>query len=176
MPLFVMVKEACSGPLESVSQGYQSKDVSFHVVSYILSKLTQHPESVAAQELRSLVLQISGLKTKDQLKLWLSHYKHWYQIHYSFLKEKTFQYDNLTLTGRPKWHYTHGRLHAAHSHLKNAIPNLFKYFLHPQIPNTSNFVEGAINSPLQEKLRSHRGLKLPKRRILIAYFLSSKQP
>ncbi len=26
------------------------------------------------------------------------------------------------------------------------------------IPNTTNLIEGAINAPMQEKLRSHRGL------------------
>lgn len=147
----------------------------FHVIKYCLTKLTKNPESVAAQELRKLVLQISKIKTKEQVKIWFTNYKAWYQTHHKFLKERTYQENSFTPTGRRKWHYTHGRLHAAHSHLKNALPNLFHYLNHPEIPNTTNFVEGAINSPMQEQLRRHRGLNLLKRRILIAYFLKSKQ-
>jgi len=147
----------------------------FHVIQYCLAKLTKKPESQTAVELRELVLEISSIKSKEQFFEWVTNYKYWYQTHYEFLKEKTYQDYNLTATGRKKWHYTHGKLHAAHSHLKNAIPNLFKHLTHPQIPNTSNFIEGAINSGLQEKLRFHRGLNLARRRILIAHFLSSKQ-
>ena len=147
----------------------------FHVIQYCLSKLTKKPESIASQELKLLVPQIVMVKTKEQFGLWLGDYITWRKTYNNFLKEKTYQEDNLTPTGRRKWHYTHGRLHAAHSHLKNSIPNLFKYLLYPQIPNTTNFVEGAINASIQEKLRLHRGLKLPKQRVLIAYFLRSRQ-
>ncbi len=107
--------------------------------------------------------------------MWISDYKIWWLTYNNFIKEKTYSNTELTPTGRRKWHYTHGRLHAAYSHLKNAIPNLFCYLLDPKIPNTTNFVEGAINSTLQEKLRLHRGLKLLKRRILIAHYLHSLQ-
>lgn len=147
----------------------------FHVIKYCLSKLTKHPESDAAIELRLLVLEITTIYSKEHLKEWLSAYRFWFQTHKSFLKEKTYRYDVLTPTGRPKWHYTHGRLHAAYSHLKNALPYLFTYIRYPEIPNTTNFVEGAINAPMQERIRSHRGLNLWKRRILIGHSLASKQ-
>ncbi len=147
----------------------------FHVIQYCLAKLTKRLESQAAIELRELVLEISSIKSKEQFACWITSYKQWCQTNTSFLKEKTYQDHNLTPTGRKKWHYTHGRLHAANSHLQNVIPNLFKYLAHPQIPNTSNFIERAINASIQEKLRFHRGLSLTKRRVLIAHFLSSKQ-
>ena len=145
------------------------------MIKYIRSKLTKNPESIAAQELLILVLQITKVKTKEDLKVWLTNYKYWWQSHKDFVKEKTYPINSFTPTGRPKWHYTHQKLHASHSHLKNALPYLFRYLKYPEIPNTTNFVEGGINSLMQEKLRFHRGLKLPKRRILIAHFLKSKQ-
>lgn len=166
------------GMLKAIKYRYPGVTIQrcqFHVVQYCLLKITKKPESSASMELRKIVLLVSSVKTRDGLKYWLSDYKWWYQSHRDFLQEKTYQTNNLTPTGRPKWHYTHGRLHAAHSHLKNALPNLFQYLRYPQIPNTTNFVEGAINSQMQEKLRFHRGLNLTKRRILIAYFLASKQ-
>jgi len=147
----------------------------FHVIKYCRTKLTQNPETTAAQELRILVLQISKLKTKEELRLWLGNYKMWLQNHLEFVKEKTYPENSFTPTGRRSWHYTHQNLHASYSHIKNAFPYLFRYLQHPKIPNTTNFVEGGINAPMQEKLRFHRGLKLPKRKILIAHFLSFKQ-
>ena len=137
--------------------------------------MTQNPESSASIELKILALKTSKIKTKEDLRVWLTDYKYWWQTHKEFIKEKTYPINSFTPTGRPKWNYTHQKLHASHSHLKNAIHYLFRYLQHPEIPNTTNFVEGGINSPMQEKLRFHRGLKLPKRRILIAHFLSSKQ-
>lgn len=147
----------------------------FHVVKYCTSKLTKKPEYLAAQELRKLVLRVAKITSEQELKNWLLAYKAWWQTHKHFIKEKTYSPIEKTPTGRRKWHYTHGRLHAAHSHLKHALPNLFHCIQRPKIPNTTNFVEGAINAPMQEKIRNHRGLKLLKRRILIAHFLRSKQ-
>jgi len=175
---FAIVCDGQRGMLKAIKQRFPGITVQrcqFHVMQYCLTKLTKHPETRPALEFRELVLQISSIKTKEQLTYWVASYKHWYQVHQDFLKEKTYQDHNLTPTGRKKWHYTHGRLHAANSHLQNALPNLFKYLLYKQIPNTSNFIEGAINSQLQEKLRFHRGLNLAKRRVLIAILLASKQ-
>jgi len=166
------------GMLRAIAERYPRVIIQrcqFHVIHYCLLKLTKKPETKAAQELRCIIIKISQIKTKRQFSYWLGDYISWRKTYDLFLKERTYQTDNLTPTGRPKWHYTHGRLHAAHSHLKNALPNLFQYLRYPQIPNTTNFVEGAINSQMQEKLRFHRGLNLTKRRILIAYFLASKQ-
>jgi phage-related protein len=147
----------------------------FHVVQYCLAKLTQKPESVAGQELRELVLHITKVTTRAEFQVWLEEYITWRHTYRDFLTEKTYQPLSLTPTGRSTWHYTHGRLHAAHSHLKNALPNLFTYLRYPEIPNTTNSVEGGINALMQEKLRSHRGLTLSQRRVLIAHFLFSKQ-
>lgn len=175
---FVIVCDGQRGMLKAINQRFPGiiiQRCQFHVMHFCLAKLTQKPESTAAQKLRLVVLKIVSIKTKEQFKIWFEDYLLWRKTYQYFLKEKTYQNYNLTPTGRPTWHYTHGRLHAAHSHLKNALPNLFKYLLYPQIPNTTNFVEGAINAPMQEKLRSHRGLTLNQRRVLIAHFLSSKQ-
>lgn len=175
---FAVVCDGQKGMIKAIKQRFPGVIIQrcqFHVIQYCTIRLTKNPESIVAQKLRFLVLEISQIKTKEQLKNWLADYKYWYTTNKDFIKEKTYQNDNLTPTGRPKWHYTHGRLHAAHSHLKNSLPYLFRYLQHPEIPNTTNFVEGGINSIMQEKLRFHRGLSLPKRRILIAHFLSSKQ-
>jgi len=147
----------------------------FHVMQYCLAKLTQKPESQAAIELRELVLEISSIKSKERFFTWMTAYKYWYQTNISFLKEKTYQDYNLTPTGRKSWHYTHGKLHAAHSHLQNSFQNLFQYIKYPQIPNTSNRIEGGINARIQRHIDFHRGTNLFQRRQIIAMLLKQTQ-
>lgn len=146
----------------------------FHVIHHISLLLTKHPETEAARELKRIVNQITKVKTKDNLRTWLLLYKSWYHQYHDFLKERTYQ-EKLTLKGRRKWHYTHGHLHASYSHLKNALPNLFHYLRFPEIPNTSNRIEGGINSQIQRHIDYHRGAKLLQRRQIIAALLKQKQ-
>jgi len=146
----------------------------FHVIHQVNILLTKHPELVPSQHFKQLVNQISLVKTNDDLKHWLVHYKQWHTQFGSFLKQKTYQ-QTLTPTGRQKWHYTHGRLHQAHSHLKNALPNLFHYLKIPAIPNTSNRIEGGINAQIQRHIDFHRGTNLFQRRQIIAALLKQKQ-
>lgn len=134
----------------------------FHVIHQINLLLTKHPETEAARKLKYLVNQIILVKNRDNLRNWLISYKSWYEQYQLFLKERTYQ-EKLTLTGRHKWHYTHSHLHASHSHLKNALPNLFQYLRFPQIPNTSNRIEGGINAQIQRLIDHHRGTKLLQR-------------
>jgi hypothetical protein len=147
----------------------------FHVIHYVSLLLTKHPETSAAKSFKSLVGKIIQIKTTDDWKSWVRLLRDWYLFYGSFLQEKTYQEQAFTLTGRRKWHYTHGHLHAAFSHVKNAFPYLFQYLKYPQIPNTSNSIEGGINSYLQRKLDIHRGLTLTGQRQLISAFLHSKQ-
>jgi len=175
---FSIVCDGQKGMIKAIKQRFPGVIIQrcqFHVIKYIRSKLTKNPENIALIELKRIVLDITNIKTRDDLKYWLTNYKYWWQTNKDFVKEKTYPINSFTPTGKPKWHYTHKNLHASHSHLKNSIPYLFRYLQFPEIPNTTNFVEGGINSPMQEKLRLHRGLKLPKRRVLIAHFLKSKQ-
>ncbi len=85
---------------------------------------------------------------------------------WKFLNEKTYSF-SFTPTGKRKWHYAHKNLHAFFSHLKNALPYLFQYISHPTIPNTTNYLEGEINSQIQHLIINHRGLNLEKRKYLI---------
>jgi hypothetical protein len=174
---FAVVCDGQKGILRSLKTYWPSVIIQrcqFHVIHYCLLKLTKHPETQAGRDFRLLVIQVSHIKTKEHLSSWLLTYRAWYQTYKPFLKEKTYQEEH-TFTGRQKWHYTHGRLHSAHSHLKNALPNLFKYLLYPQIPNTSNHIEGGTNAHLQEYIHLHRGLTIYQRRQLIALLLKKKQ-
>lgn len=146
----------------------------FHIIHQVNLLLTKHPELRAAQQFKQLVQNIVLVKTRDDLKQWLTEYKFWYESFGSFLKERTYQ-EILSPTGRKKWSYTHGRLHAAHSHLKNALPNLFRYIEYPALSNTSNRIEGGINAQIQRQIDHHRGTTLFQRRQIIAALLKQKQ-
>lgn len=146
----------------------------FHVIHQVNILLTKNPETLAAQRFKLLVGDISVVKRESDFRLWLLEYRSWYQQYISFLKQRTYQ-DFQTPTGRRKWHYTHGHLHSAHSHLKNALPNLFQYLKHPNIPNTSNRIEGGVNAQIQRHIDHHRGTTLFQRRKIIAALLKQKQ-
>jgi len=174
---FSIVCDGQRGMLKAIKQLFPKiiiQRCQFHVISYCLAKLTRNPESEAGQTLRSLVLNISKVKNKSDLNNWLFSFKNWYFKYESFLNEKTYSF-SVTSTGRRKWHYTHKNLHACFSHLKNALPYLFQYINHPTIPNTTNYLEGGINSQIQHLIVNHRGLNLNQRKYLISLFLSKKQ-
>lgn len=146
----------------------------FHVIHYVNSLLTKNPEIQAARDFKRLIGKITSVRSLDQWKWWVEEFKDWYLLYGELIKERTYR-EALTPTGRHKWHYTHGRLHAAFSHVKNAFAFLFVYLKYPQIPNTSNRIEGSINASLQRLLDAHRGQSLLGQRQLISAFLKSKQ-
>jgi hypothetical protein len=174
---FAIVCDGQKGMLKAIQARYPGVIIQrcqFHVIHQVNTLLTKRPETDAAQKLKNIVNQITQVKTKEDLKVWLRLYKRWYHKYHDFLNEKTYQLQ-LTPTGKQKWHYTHGRLHRAHFHLKQALPNLFQYLRYPQIPNTSNRIEGGINAQLQRQIDYHRGTKLFQRRQIIALLLKQKQ-
>jgi len=153
----------------------------FHVLQRNKVLLTQNPETRPTIELNEIVKKIPKIQTREQLKLWLEDYLNWRSQYDEYLKEKTyyefdteFIYKNFT-KGKRKWFYTHKRLRGAVYQIKKALPNLFCYLDNKNIPNTTNHVEGGINSQLKLLLRLHRGLPIEKRKYLVSNFLSQKQ-
>lgn len=182
----VIVCDGQKGMLKAIKEvflGVIIQRCHFHLLSRNRALLTKNPETKAAQELTFLVNSVPRIKSKVQLNLWLQDYRLWLSKYDQFLKEKTYPpfddiylYKNYTNGKRP-WFYTHQRLRRAHYQLRKAIPFLFQYlkFPHLNIPNTTNLLEGGINSPLSELLRRHRGLTLEKQKVLVANFLAQKQ-
>jgi hypothetical protein len=152
----------------------------FHLLARNRQLLTLHPETPPAVDLTSLVKKVTKIKTRLHLGLWLQDYRLWLDKYDQFLKEKTYpSFDNIYLyknfiKGKRCFFYTHQRLRSAHYQLKKALPFLFQYLKCSSIPNTSNLLEGGINSSLAELLRRHRGLTLSKQKILVANFLAKK--
>jgi hypothetical protein len=61
------------------------------------------------------------------------------------------------------------------SHINNALPYIFTYVRYPEIPKTTNFLEGGVNKTISELLSRHRGISLKQKASLITYFLDKKK-
>lgn len=180
----VIVCDGQKGMLKAIKEVFPRVTIQrcqFHIIQRARVLLTRNPETIAAIELKKITEQISKIQTKTQLKFWLEDYFYWRKKYDGYLKEKTYYefdteyiYKNF-VKGKRKWFYTHKRLRGAAYQLKKALPNLFCYLDNPNIPNTTNHVEGGINSHLKLLLRLHRGLPIEKRKYLVANFLRKKQ-
>lgn len=141
-----------------------------HVVRQARLWLTQHPKTSTGQELLRLVRALPTVRTKRQRRRWQRAYRHWRRRHDSFLKQRTYH-----PTEPKRWWYTHRKLRAVRSLLSNSLPDLFCYIRYPDIPRTTNHVEGGVNSRLKDLYRRHRGLSLHRKTILTAWYLASRQ-
>lgn len=143
-----------------------------HVLRQALAKLTLHPKTLAGQDLRNLVKQLPKIRTRRQKRRWIRCWKHWHSKHHRFLAERS--YGDIQNKKRGWW-YTHKKIRAVRSLIRNSLPYLFTFIGHPEIPKTSNYVEGGINSRLKELLYRHRGLSLIQKQALVSWFLALKQ-
>ena len=143
-----------------------------HVFQLATARLTQRPKTDAGKTLRVLVRQLLAVRTRRQKRRWIKLYRRWRKGYDRFLKERTIGQQ----PGKKRtWWYTHKRIRSVRTLLDNALPDLFTYIGHHEIPRTTNHVEGGINSRLSELLHRHRGISLKKKEVLVAMFLSMKQ-
>ena len=69
--------------------------------------------------------------------------------------------------------YTHQQLRSALFGIKLALPHLFtcQDFPTQKIPNTTNHIDGGVNTKLKDLNRRHRGMSLPRRDKLLINML-----
>lgn len=140
-----------------------------HIIRLSLAWLTRNPQTLAGQELRILVRNLALAKTPFNAKQWRDSFVAWNARYESFLKEKSLN----PVTSR-KW-YTHRKLRAVRSLILHALPNLFLFIVNPNVPNTTNAVEGGINAPLAELLHRHRGITEQQKKALVTRFLYARR-
>jgi len=138
-----------------------------HVIRQAKAWLTQKPQTQAGKELLALVRVLPHVHTRRQKRRWLRAYRHWLKRHEAFLKERSYH-------GKCWW-YTHRKLRAVRSLLTNSLPHLFTHIGHPEVPRTSNHVEGGINSRIKDLLRVHRGLLPRHQQVMVAWYLAVRQ-
>lgn len=135
-----------------------------HIERECLLWITQHPKSAAGIELRRLVCQISHIKTHNDELYWKRCLNDWYDEYAEFLKEKTIS----PLTGQKS--YTHDYIRKAYFHIWHALPDMFQFIDHPDIPKTTNGLESFFGH-IKDYLGVHRGLSLEHHKNFVKWYL-----
>ena len=135
-----------------------------HIERECLLWITQHPKSAAGIELRRLVCQISRIKTHNDELYWKRCLNDWYDEYAEFLKEKTVS----PLTGQKS--YTHDYIRKAYFHIWHALPDMFQFIDHPDIPKTTNGLESFFGH-IKDYLGVHRGLSLEHHKNFVKWYL-----
>ncbi len=135
----------------------------FHQMKNVTKYLTRRPETIAGQELRSIMLTLPTSNEKIFTKLLVGWKKRWPQI----LTDKTY------VTGTKHWYYTHKKVRSAYRSLENNLPHLFTYQKYPKlnIPNTTNTIDGYFAS-VKKKVAQHHGLRKDRRYKVISELLN----
>lgn len=135
-----------------------------HIQRMCLLWITRDPQSVAGQELRTLVLQIHQIQTQNDKLFWIQSLQRWEKEHESFLKQKSYKQE----TGR--YWYTHKLLRRSFFTIKRALPNMFHYLDNPLIPKSTNGIESYFGH-LKNHLDLHRGLTKTNRINFIKWYI-----
>jgi len=143
-----------------------------HIERLARIRLTRHPKSCAGKELLMLVRRLMKVRTKRQRRRWVRSYRCWERKHDAFLKERSY---GEPKTGKKRtWWYTHRNVRAVRSLIRNAMPHLFTFVRYPQVPRTTNHIEGGVNSRLKELVHRHRGLSQNRKQVLVAEHLAQR--
>lgn len=137
----------------------------FHQMKNVTKYLTRRPETLAGQELRSIMLTLSKSNEKEFTNLLDDWYRQWK----NFITEKTY------VLGSKHWYYTHKNVRGAYKSLERNLSYLFTYQKHPElaIPNTTNSLDGMFTQ-LKAKLAIHRGLRKDRRFKVISEILGGE--
>lgn len=121
-----------------------------HIQRQGLMWCRQKPKRTDAKILRKIFLQIPYIKTYQQRDIFLAQVHAW-ELHYGHI---------ISLTPERGWVFSD--LKRARSMLLKAIPNMFHFLNDPNIPSTTNGLEGYF-ARLKQHYRHHRGMTPSKR-------------
>ena len=118
-----------------------------HIHRQIKNNISNNPQSECWKELQKIVT----FKNFENKKKFIKIFNSWQEKWFDYLKEKSFKWNNY-------W-YTHRKLRASRSHIKNAIPYMFYYLNNENIKRSSNDLEW-YNWVLSEQIYRHRWLRI----------------
>jgi hypothetical protein len=133
----------------------------FHMVSLVIHYLSRNPKEAAGVQILHLMYELKAVKNHDDKKRWLLLHGIW---------EK--QYATVFSMKNESGIYAYRKLRSVRFILRRALSDLFTYLDYPGCPNTTNLVEGWVNTALAEGLRRHRGLHLSQKKTLVSIILS----
>ena len=148
----------------------------FHVRQNIRTKLTLNPKTMAGQDLGNHMCTLKWVDSLTLMQAFIDIFNQLFVDHKDFLGERSKNHNPKT--GQRKWWYTHRSVRSAYRQVDNLIKSeqLFAYILHPELnlPRTTNQLEGGVNSPLQELIHRHRGMKPQHQTRLADWYLDSR--
>lgn len=120
-----------------------------HIQRQGLSWCRRYPKKTYAKKLRDVFRQVTNIKTIQEHNLFLACVKEW--------EEKYGQY----IAEQPERGRVFSDIKRARSMLLKALPHMFHYLDNPNIPSSTNGLEGYF-SRLKGHYRHHRGLSQKK--------------
>ena len=135
-----------------------------HIQRMCLLWLTRRPKHIAAIELRKIVLDLMKIKTNNDRIYWTKSFYKWYDCYKDYINEKV--YNEQT----DRYWYKHRLLRRSYQVIHKAMSNMFHYLNDPNIPKTTNGIEGYF-SHLKNHLDLHRGLTTKNRINFIKWYV-----
>lgn len=132
-----------------------------HIQRQGLSWLRKKPKRKESIELRKLLLQVMYIKTKQESEKFIKGFHLW---------EERFGKQLSLSTNRGR---VFSDLLRARAMILNALPYMFSYLEYPNIPRTTNALEGYFGR-LKQKYRVHKGLSPKKRKSYFRWYLFLK--
>ena len=126
--------------------------------------LTKYPKHQSEQELRRHILLFLKIRTNNDRTWWINELNLWHERYKAYINEKTINPET------ERYWYTHKLLRRSYFTIKRALPNMFHYLENPNIPKTTNGIEGYF-SHLKNHLDLHRGLTLKNRINFIKWYI-----
>ena len=134
----------------------------FHMSLLVTKYLTRNPRDEAGQVILDLVHRLKTIKTREDKEQWLMFHRIWEKQYEKVFNEKT-----------ESGGYRYRKLRSVRTIMRRSLPNLFTYLDYSGCPNTTNLVEGWINTAIAEGLSRHRGLTLTQKKTLVSVILSN---
>lgn len=117
----------------------------YHLQRQGLMWIRTFPKTQAGAELRALLSMLSSIQSFKDRDVFLELFHSWINAHYTFIKSLP----NTTVAFKD--------LKRTVTLIKNALPDMFHYLYDPNIPATTNALEG-FYSRLKSDYQRHRGL------------------
>jgi transposase-like protein len=117
----------------------------YHIQREGMRWLRTYPKTLAGQQLRHLLRNLSATKTVHDKELFIANFKAWLKEHHAHIKSlpsSTMAFRDLKKTI---------------TLITNALPDMFHFLETKHIPSTTNLIEGFF-SRLKSDYRRHRGI------------------
>jgi hypothetical protein len=137
----------------------------FHVVALAIHILSRKPKHEAGQTVLHLLYQLKEAKTHEHRDVWILRFRLWEKQWEKVLGEKA-------PSGTSSRTYRYQKIRRVRGMIRNALPHLFTFLEHVGCPNTTNLVEGWINTEISRGVCRHRGLRVWQKKTLVSVILS----